>query len=111
MDASATKFHHYVLPVLPGLAILIALFIDRLWEEGLGARTRCRCCSALVLFFLVGKDLATTPRTSPTSSSTTTTAPTRTSWTAGRVVFGWSRRPLMSGDLVAAVLLARGRSG
>ena len=31
---SATKFHHYVLAVLPGVAILIALFIDQLWEDG-----------------------------------------------------------------------------
>lgn len=32
---SATKFHHYCFPVVPPLAILCALWADRLWNEGL----------------------------------------------------------------------------
>ncbi|MBI5548497.1 MAG: glycosyltransferase family 39 protein [Deltaproteobacteria bacterium] len=31
---SATKFHHYCFPVVPPLAILCALWADRLWKEG-----------------------------------------------------------------------------
>ena len=50
MDASATKFHHYVLPVLPGVAILVALFLDQLWDEGPVAYAipllLGRCCSS-----------------------------------------------------------------
>jgi 4-amino-4-deoxy-L-arabinose transferase-like glycosyltransferase len=32
---SATKFHHYCFPVVVPLAVLCALFADKLWEEGL----------------------------------------------------------------------------
>jgi 4-amino-4-deoxy-L-arabinose transferase-like glycosyltransferase len=31
---SATKFHHYCFPVVPPLAVLCALWADRLWKEG-----------------------------------------------------------------------------
>ncbi len=61
IGASATKFHHYVIPMLPPIAMLIGMFIDRVWEEGIEA-------NAMVLLLgipfaiLVGKDLATTPK-------------------------------------------------
>jgi 4-amino-4-deoxy-L-arabinose transferase-like glycosyltransferase len=61
MDTSATKFHHYVLPVLPGVAILVALFIDDLWEEGIAAHG-VSLLLGLVFFILVAKDLATNPK-------------------------------------------------
>ena len=32
---SGTKFHHYIFPTLPALAFLVALYIDRLWKDGL----------------------------------------------------------------------------
>jgi len=107
MDASATKFHHYFLPVMPGVAILVALFLDQLWDEGPAAWAIPLLLGA-VLFFLVAKDLANTPkdftdlfvynydRTYPHELDTRP------------VIFAWSRRPLRSGDLVAAVLLAVG---
>ena len=37
MSLSATKFHHYIFPAVPALAILCAVFIDRLLDEGLEA--------------------------------------------------------------------------
>jgi len=58
---SATKFHHYLLPALPGLAILVALFIDRLWEDGIPAHAMS-LVFGLVLFILVGKDLSNNPK-------------------------------------------------
>ncbi len=61
MDASATKFHHYVLPVLPGLAILVALFVDELWEDGIAAHG-VSLLLGLVFFILVGKDLVSNPK-------------------------------------------------
>lgn len=61
MDISATKFHHYVLPVLPGVAILVALFIDELWEDGIAAHG-VSLLLGLVFFILVGKDLASNPK-------------------------------------------------
>jgi 4-amino-4-deoxy-L-arabinose transferase-like glycosyltransferase len=61
MDSSATKFHHYVLPVLPGVAILVALFVDELWEEGIAAHG-VSLLLGLVFFILVAKDLATNPK-------------------------------------------------
>ncbi|MFN7131541.1 MAG: ArnT family glycosyltransferase [Myxococcales bacterium] len=32
---SATKFHHYCFPVVPPLAVLCALYADKLWREGI----------------------------------------------------------------------------
>ncbi|MBI3185564.1 MAG: glycosyltransferase family 39 protein [Myxococcales bacterium] len=61
MGASATKFHHYVLPMLPPLAVLIALFIDRLWTEGI-AKHAVSLLAGVPLFALVGKDLAFNPK-------------------------------------------------
>ena len=107
MDASATKFHHYVLPVLPGVAILVALFLDQLWEDGPAPHAVPLLLGA-VLFFLVAKDLATTPKdfTDLFVYNYERAYPHELDTRA--VVLGWSRRPLMTGDLVAAVLLAVG---
>jgi 4-amino-4-deoxy-L-arabinose transferase-like glycosyltransferase len=58
---SATKFHHYVFPVLPGVAVLIALFVDRLWKEGVAAHAMSLLIG-LVLFGLVARDLAANPK-------------------------------------------------
>src|SRR5262249_15510924 len=58
---SATKFHHYLFPVLPALAILMALFIDRLWEEGIGEHG-VSLLFGLILFVLVAKDLSNNPK-------------------------------------------------
>ena len=59
--SSATKFHHYILPVLPAVAVMIGLFIDRLLDEG--ARPHgLALLLGLVLFALVGRDLAGQPR-------------------------------------------------
>ncbi len=58
---SATRFHHYLFPILPGLGILIALFMDRLWEEGIAAHA-VSLVFGLVLFILVGKDLSNNPK-------------------------------------------------
>jgi 4-amino-4-deoxy-L-arabinose transferase-like glycosyltransferase len=60
-SASATKFHHYVLPVLPAIAVLIGLFIARLLEEG-AAPHALGLLLGLMLFALVGRDLAVQPR-------------------------------------------------
>jgi 4-amino-4-deoxy-L-arabinose transferase-like glycosyltransferase len=61
LGASQTKFHHYVFPVLPGLAILIALFVDKLWKEGI-ARHAVVLIFGLALLILVGADLASNPK-------------------------------------------------
>ena len=58
---SATKFHHYVFPLLPPMAILLALFVDELWTHG----PRAHLVGLLLgvpLFWLVGKDLWTSPK-------------------------------------------------
>src|SRR5260370_16088855 len=59
--SSATKFHHYIFPAVPPLAILIGLFADRLWEEGVAEHSGALVLG-LVLFALPGKDLADKPR-------------------------------------------------
>jgi len=58
---SATKFHHYVFVLLPPLAILIGLFVDELWSDGIDAHLIALLAGA-PLFVLVGKDLWTSPK-------------------------------------------------
>ncbi|MBL8910749.1 MAG: glycosyltransferase family 39 protein [Archangium sp.] len=59
--ASATRFHHYVFPVLPGLAVLIALSIDQLLTDGFDHR-RAPLLIGAALAALVWKDLWQRPR-------------------------------------------------
>lgn len=61
IGSSATKFHHYTAPMLPPLAILMGLFIDKLWEEGIDVHGLV-LLFGVPLFLLVGKDLAATPK-------------------------------------------------
>ncbi len=64
MSLSATKFHHYVFPAVPAVAILCALFLDRLLDEGFDAHL-----GALVLglaaFAVVGHSLWAQPKALP----------------------------------------------
>jgi 4-amino-4-deoxy-L-arabinose transferase-like glycosyltransferase len=57
IGASATKFHHYVFPMLPPMAILMGLFIERLWEEG-PAEHGMALLLGVPILVLVGKDLS-----------------------------------------------------
>lgn len=61
IGASATKFHHYVFPMLPPLAVLMGLYIDRVWREGIEAHAVVLLLG-LPILFLVGKDLSATPK-------------------------------------------------
>lgn len=61
IGGSATKFHHYVLPMLPPMAILIGMFIDKVWEEGIEQHAMVLLLG-LPFAILVGKDLSTTPK-------------------------------------------------
>ena len=60
IGVSATKFHHYVFPMLPPMAILIGLFVDKLWTEGIDAHL-VALLFGVPLLLLVGKDLAANP--------------------------------------------------
>lgn len=57
IGASATKFHHYVFPMLPPMAILMGLFLDKLWEEG-PAEHGMALVLGVPILALVGKDLS-----------------------------------------------------
>lgn len=107
MDSSATKFHHYVLPVLPGLAILVALFIDQLWEDGIAAHA-VPLLLGLALFVLVAKDLATNPKNFTDLFVYNYERAYPHELDTRPIVFAWSRRGLMTGDVVAVVLLSLG---
>ena len=57
---SATRFHHYVMPMLPPLAVLIGLALDACWDD---VRPPAPALAAgLVLFAVTVKDLAQRPR-------------------------------------------------
>jgi 4-amino-4-deoxy-L-arabinose transferase-like glycosyltransferase len=106
LASSATKFHHYVFPVLPGLAILIALFVDRLWEEGISAHAMS-LVFGLVLFILVGHDLANNPKDFTDLFVYNYDRPYPSELVTKPIAM-FASRPLWMGDLLALVLLAVG---
>ena len=58
---SATKFHHYALPVLAPLLFFCALWLEQLLSEGLRANAGAMFAGGL-LYGLVAHDLAMTPK-------------------------------------------------
>ncbi|MET0403415.1 MAG: glycosyltransferase family 39 protein, partial [Cystobacter sp.] len=106
LGSSATKFHHYVFPVLPGLAILLALFVDRLWEEGL-AEHSMSLLFGLILFILVGRDLTNNPKAFTDLFVYNYDRPYPLELVT-RPIAMFASRPLWVGDLLTLVLLAVG---
>ncbi|EAU69171.1 glycosyl transferase, family 39, putative [Stigmatella aurantiaca DW4/3-1] len=106
LGSSATKFHHYVFPILPGLAILIALFIDRLWQDG-PAEHAVSLLFGLVLFVLVGKDLAEHPKNF-TDLFVYNYDRLYPSDLVTKPIVLFASRPLWMGDLIATALLLVG---
>jgi 4-amino-4-deoxy-L-arabinose transferase-like glycosyltransferase len=56
-----TKFHHYILPALPALAVLAALFLDELLSFATRAHLLALGFVALPVTLLAGRDLAQFP--------------------------------------------------
>ncbi|MFP2963924.1 ArnT family glycosyltransferase, partial [Myxococcus sp. 1LA] len=106
LSSSATKFHHYVFPVLPGVAVLLALFIDRLWEEGISTHA-VSLIFGLMLFILVGKNIAENPKIFTDLFVYNYDRPYPQDLVTKPIAF-FSSRPLWTGDLVTLVLLAVG---
>ncbi len=61
VSMSATKFHHYAFPCLPPLAILLALFLEQLWLEGLESHTLALLLAG-ALFAMIGQNLWFDPK-------------------------------------------------
>jgi len=57
VSLSMTKFHHYVLPAIPGLAIVIGCFLDDIIERGTSRRAAAVALVGLPFLFLVTVDL------------------------------------------------------
>ncbi len=57
VSLSMTKFHHYVLPAIPGMAIVVGCFIDELCERGGWRRAAVVALIGLPLLALVAIDL------------------------------------------------------
>jgi 4-amino-4-deoxy-L-arabinose transferase-like glycosyltransferase len=64
MSLSATKFHHYVFPAVPALAILCAAFVDRVLDEGLEPHLGALLLG-IVAFAVVGQSLFVHPKALP----------------------------------------------
>jgi 4-amino-4-deoxy-L-arabinose transferase-like glycosyltransferase len=62
VSLSVTKFHHYILPALPGLAIAIGCFLDDLLERGATKPALAAAVVGLPLLGLVTVDLAAIPK-------------------------------------------------
>jgi len=58
---SATKFHHYIFPILPPLLLFCGIWLNDLLEDGLGAHIT-ELLAGGVLYGLVALDLSTTPK-------------------------------------------------
>lgn len=61
VSMSATKFHHYAFPCLPPLAILVALFVEQLWRDGLEPHTLALLLAG-ALFAMIGQNLWFDPK-------------------------------------------------
>jgi 4-amino-4-deoxy-L-arabinose transferase-like glycosyltransferase len=61
VSLSMTKFHHYILPSLPGLALVIGCFLDDLARPGRARLGAAVALTGLPLLALVVHDLAVTP--------------------------------------------------
>lgn len=106
IGASATKFHHYVFPMLPPLAVLMGMFVAKLWEEGI-PKHGVTLALGLPLLFLVGKDLASTPKNFTDLFVYNYDRPYPAFLTERPVAF-WSNRALSFGDLLAFAGIAIG---
>jgi 4-amino-4-deoxy-L-arabinose transferase-like glycosyltransferase len=62
VSLSVTKFHHYILPALPGLAIAIGCFIDDLLERRASLPALAAALVGIPLLALVVVDLAAVPK-------------------------------------------------
>jgi 4-amino-4-deoxy-L-arabinose transferase-like glycosyltransferase len=62
VSLSVTKFHHYILPALPGLGIAIGCFIDDLLERRAGRPAAAAALAGVPLLALVVVDLAAVPK-------------------------------------------------
>lgn len=51
-----TKFHHYVLPAVPGFALLVALWLDKVWTQEI-AGERVALAFGILLCALIGYDV------------------------------------------------------
>lgn len=56
---SSTKFHHYIFPVVPFLALFVGIWLARLFREDGIAKDRIGVAASLMLFALLAKDLMT----------------------------------------------------
>jgi 4-amino-4-deoxy-L-arabinose transferase-like glycosyltransferase len=64
MSVSATKFHHYVFPAVPAIAILCGLFVDRVMEDGLEAHLGALLLG-IAAFAVVAQSLWLEPKALP----------------------------------------------
>jgi hypothetical protein len=62
VSLSVTKFHHYILPALPGLAIAIGCFLDDLLERRVSKPALAAAIVGIPLLALVVVDLAAIPK-------------------------------------------------
>ena len=57
VSLSMTKFHHYILPALPGLAIVVGCFLDDLWTRATGRVAALAAVGGIALLAIVTVDL------------------------------------------------------
>jgi hypothetical protein len=62
VSLSVTKFHHYILPALPGLAIVLGCFLDDVLERRAARTALAAVLVGLPLLALVTVDLAALPK-------------------------------------------------
>ena len=103
---SATKFHHYVLPMTLPFAILCGLYIEKLWDDGIKAHA-VTLLMGIPLFALVGKDLAQNFK-SWTDLFVYNYERAYPFFLSQDPIAFWTNRPLWAGDLVMGGCLSIG---
>lgn len=54
---SSTKFHHYIAPVVPPLAIIIGYYLDGLWRERWTIARKVEALIAILILAIVARDI------------------------------------------------------
>jgi 4-amino-4-deoxy-L-arabinose transferase-like glycosyltransferase len=62
VSLSVTKFHHYILPAIPGLAIVVGCFLDDVVSRRAGRTAAAAALAGIPLLVLVIIDLARAPK-------------------------------------------------
>ncbi len=57
LSFSGTKFFHYIAPIIPVLAIIVGIYISKIWNSEWSAATKFEAVLAILLVAVIGRDI------------------------------------------------------